>query len=725
MKKLLILCFIFTITFSQNKKLTLEDIFLSTKFMGKSISGMQWQKKENTFTYLQQDTLLKVMNIMKYDCETKKRSIFVEGKNLKLDDATQPMKFSSYQISENQESAIFIALPPERQYLSRLTPAGNLFLYSIKNNSFQQLTNYSEEIYHPKFSFDGKFVGYVFKHNIYSIDLSNSNITQLTFDGTENIINGKFDWVYEEEFGIADGSRWSPDSKQIAFWQLDQSGEPDYTLTEWDSLHLTLKTMKYPKAGDPNAIVKIGVINASTGQTNWVDLGIEKDIYIPRILWKNSNELVVEKMNRLQNKLEFLVYNTNSKIISKLFEEVADKYLDIHDDLKFLKDGSFLWASERDGYRHIYYYGNNGKLIHQITKGQFDVDQFYGIDEDSKIIYFSSSEETPLERKIYSIKINGNNKKVLTQLSGTNRANFSPSFDYFINYFSNNVTPTKISLNKNDGKLVEVLEANEHLPINEYQLALTKYFNFTTTDGVNLNASLMLPEDFDSTKKYPVLVFTYGGPGSQVVTNNWGGARGALWNSYLCQNGYLIFMLDNRGTGARGRDFRQITYGQLGKIEVRDQIEGAKYLSSLSFVDKDRIGIWGWSYGGYMSSYTILEGADYFKLAIAVAPVTNWRFYDSIYTERYMGLPQFNSANYDDTAPVNHAKKLKGKFLLIHGTGDDNVHFQNSVNFVYALQKEAKQFSTMYYPNKNHGIGGGNTSFQLYTLMTNFILTNL
>jgi len=725
MKKIFLILFVFTSLTSQNKQLTLEDIFQSSKFTSKSISGIQWMKNGKAFTYLEMDTTSKLMNIMKYDATSKIRTIFIEGQNLKSIGSATPIKFSSFQLSSDEKNAIFIAAPPEKQYMSRLTPAGNIFLYSLEDKTLRQLTNYSEEIYHPKFSPDGKMIGYVFNHNIYIVEISSGKIKELTNDGTKNIINGKFDWVYEEEFGIADGWRWSPDGSSIAFWQLDQTGEPDYTLTEWDSLHLTLKTMKYPKAGDPNAIVKIGIKNISNGNTDWVDLGIEQDIYVPRIVWKNSKELVVEQMNRLQNKLDLILFNVETKNQSNLFSEQAEKYLEIHNDLKFLKDGSFIWTSEQDGYRHIYLYGNDGKLIRQITKGQWEVDAFYGIDEEDGAIYFSSSEVSPLQRRIYSIKLKGTNKKELTSSVGTHRGNFSPSFDFYIDNYSNHTSPNNTSLYKNNGALVESLTLNQNSNLKDYQLGVTKYFSFTTTDGINLNASLMYPADFDSTKKYPVLVYTYGGPGSQVVTDSWGGNRGVLWNSYLCQKGYLIFMVDNRGTGARGRDFRQLTYGQLGKLEVHDQVEGAKYLSSLNFVDSKRIGIWGWSYGGYMSSLTILEGADYFSMAIAVAPVTSWRFYDTIYTERFMGLPQFNSANYDDSAPINHAKKLKGKFLLVHGASDDNVHFQNAATLATALQKQGKQFSTMFYPNKNHGISGGNTTLHVYTLMTNYILENL
>ena len=387
--------------------------------------------------------------------------------------------------------------------------------------------------------------------------------------------------------------------------------------------------------------------------------------------------------------------------------------------------GEFIWLSEQDGYRHLYLYKNDGTLVNQITKGAWEVDAFYGVDEHSGVLYYSSTEVSPLERHIYRIRLNGKNEVQLSTTPGTHAANFSPTFKYYLDTFSDVSTPPRVNAVDNEGRIVSVIEENGMPMLKDYRLAKKTFRTFTTSDGVSLNASMITPENFDSTKRYPVLMYTYGGPGSQEVRNEWGRTTDVLWYSYLTERGYLIFTIDNRQTGGRGKAFETLGFRNLGKWEVNDHIEAAKYLGTLPYVDKNRIGIWGWSYGGYVSSMVILKGADYFKTAVAVAPVTNWRYYDDIYTERYMGTPQNNPEGYTTSSPITYASQLKGKFLLIQGTSDDNVHFQNTANFVEALEKANKQFSVMFYPDKNHSIFGGVTRLNLYTLITNFILANL
>ena len=423
--------------------------------------------------------------------------------------------------------------------------------------------------------------------------------------------------------------------------------------------------------------------------------------------------------------LELLYADVSTGTSRLVLREEEEKWLDIHDALTFLDDGKFIWLSERDGFRHLYLYKEDGTLVNQITKGEWEVDAYYGVDQKNNMLYYSSTQTTPLDRQIYKIRIDGKKTTQLTVKSGTHSAKFSPTYEYFLDTFSDAATPPAISLLDNGGEMEGIVQDNSVPALHEYPVGKTSFLTFSTTDGVSLNASLMKPVDFDSTKKYAVLIFTYGGPGSQEVRNRWGRTTDELWYSLLNQKGYLIVVVDNRGTGGRGKKFGQLGYRHLGKWEVNDHIEAAKYLSSLPYVDKNRIGIWGWSYGGYTSSMAILNGSDYFKAAIAVAPVTDWKFYDDIYTERYMGTPQNNPDGYKESSPISHASKLKGNFLIIHGTSDDNVHFQNTANFVTALEKAGKQFSTMFYPDKNHSISGGNTRLHLYTLMTNFLLANL
>ncbi len=711
---------------TEKKELTLDDIFNSAKFNGKTVNGVHWLNDGSHYSYYERDTSAKATNIFVYGVREKSGTMVLSTAALKLNPADPPFRFTTYQWAPDEKQILFISAPPEREYLSRLTPAGNIFLYDLPSKSFRRLTNVADPQYNVKFSPDGKFVGFVRNNNIYTIEIASGAEHQLTTDGAEHIINGKFDWVYEEEFEISDGWQWSPDSKHIAFWRLDENRVPEYTLTEWDSLHLQLIPMRYPKAGEPNSIVKIGVVDIQSLSTKWMDLGTNDDMYIPRIQWTlDPTVLSIQRMNRAQNVLELLYADISTGTTRTVLRETDDKWVDVTNDLTFLKDGTFIWPSERDGYRHLYLFNNDGTLLYQITKGKWDVESFYGVDEKAGEVYYSSTEVSPLERHIYKIQLDGKNKQRLTTIPGTHSANFSPSRQYFLDTYSNIFTPPKIALVKNDGNTLSMIEENTNHALHDVQLGKTTFLTIMTSDGVQLNASIMKPADFDSTKKYPVLVYTYGGPGSQVVLNMWERTSDALWYSYLGQHGYLIFMVDNRGTGARGKEFKAASYRNLGQWEVNDQVEGAKYLSSLPYVDKNRIGIWGWSYGGYLTSMVILNGADYFKTAIAVAPVTSWRYYDNIYTERYMGTPQNNPAGYVESSPITHASKLKGKFLLIHGTSDDNVHFQSTANFVSALEKANKQFSVMFYPDKNHGIYGGVTRLNLYTLMTNFILGNL
>ena len=710
----------------ERNQLSLDDIFTSGKYAGKAITGVHWLNDGARYSYYERDTAAKVTNIFIYDVNSKSSRRVLTTAELKMAQDDPPFRFTTYQWSPDEKQILFISAPPEREYLSRLTPAGNIFVYDLGIKSFRRLTNVSDPQYNVKFSPDGKSIGFVRNNNIFVVDVASGAERQLTTDGAEHIINGKFDWVYEEEFEISDGWQWSPDGKHIAFWRLDENRVPEYTLTEWDSLHLTLIPMRYPKAGEPNSIVKIGVIDLQSSMTKWMDLGSNDDIYIPRMQWTLDPAILsIQRMNRAQNVLELLYADIVTGTTHTVLTESEEKWVDISNDLTFLKDGNFIWPSERDGYRHLYLYKNDGTVVNQITKGEWEVDSFCGVDEKTGTVYFSSTEVSPLERHIYRIQLDGRKKKRITEMAGTHTANFSPTYKYFLDTYSNISTPPRISLMNNEGSVLSVVEENNIQTLKNVQIGKTAFLSITTADGVSLNASIMKPANFDSTKKYPVLVYTYGGPGSQVVRNAWERTSDVLWYTYLGEHGYLIFMVDNRGTGARGKAFKTAGYRNLGKWEVNDQVEGARYLSSLPYVDRERIGIWGWSYGGYLTSMVILNGADYFKAAVAVAPVTSWRYYDNIYTERYMGTPQNNPSGYVESSPITHASKLKGKFLLIHGTSDDNVHFQNTANFVSALEKANKQFSLRFYPDKNHGIYGGVTRLNLYTLMTNFILTNL
>ena len=485
---------------------------------------------------------------------------------------------------------------------------------------------------------------------------------------------------------------------------------------------------KYPKAGEANSLVDIFVYDLKTEKANKVNLGTETDIYIPRIKWtQDPKDLCVYKMNRHQSKLELLLADANTGSTKPLITEENDKYIEITDNMVFLKDKQhFIWSSEKEGFHQLYLYNMNGKLENKITKDKADMTSFYGVDEVNKVVYFQSSVPNPMERQVFSIKLDGSDKRQLTNLKGTNRADFSSNYKYFINFHSDANTPELVTLNANDGKVLRTLEDNSKLnmKLQEYNISPKEFIKIPISQNLELNAWIIKPKDFDANKKYPVLMTVYGGPGSNTVSDAWGG-RDYFWHQLLSEAGYIIVSVDNRGTGNRGEEFKKCTYLNLGKIESDDQIEAAKYLSKLPYVDGSRIGIQGWSYGGFMTAICLTKGADVFKAGISVAPVTNWRYYDNIYTERYMQTPQENAKGYDENSPIFFADKLKGKLLLIHGTADDNVHFQNSADYVTALVAANKQFESFYYPNKNHGISGGNTRLHLYQMWLDFLKKNL
>ena len=570
------------------------------------------------------------------------------------------------------------------------------------------------------------------ENNIYIFDITSKENTQITTDGKKNaIINGITDWVYEEEFSFVRAFDWSKDSKKIAYIRFDETQVPEFSMSIFGKdLYPKIETFKYPKAGERNSLVSLHLYNVDSKKEKNVDFSNYTDFYIPRIEWTNdANILSAKILNRHQDNLDLIFVNGTTAATKVVLNEKEKSYIDFidTDNLTFLKDNSFIWTSEKDGFNHIYLYDKTGKLKNQVTKGNWEVTSYYGLDEKSNTVFYQSTENGSINRAIFRIGLDGKNKVQLCKNTGTNAATFSPNFKYYINAFSSALQPTIYSLNESkSGKQVQVIENNVDLneTLKSYNLPAKEFFVLKTEKGNELNAWILKPKDFDATKKYPVFMFQYSGPGSQQVINEWN-SYDDYWFMMLAQNGYIVACVDGRGTGFKGANFKKVTYKQLGKYEVEDQIDAAKVIGNYSFVDKSRIGIWGWSYGGFMSSNCLLKGNDVFKMAIAVAPVTNWRFYDTIYTERYMQTPQENPNGYDDNSPINFVEKLEGKFLLIHGSGDDNVHLQNSMQMIEALIQANKQFDSQIYPDKDHGIQGGKTRVQLYNKMTNFIKENL
>lgn len=703
----------------QPKELTVELIQTNRDFFGKNLNGVQWFSGGEKFSFLKRDPAAKATAIYEHDIKTGEEKILVSGNDLKLKPEDQPFSIQNYEWLPNEKHILFTGTLPARS----LKTGGAFYIYEIAAKKFFLLADSEQEQENAIVSPDCEKLAFVRENNVFVVDIQSRKETQVTFDGSETILNGNFDWVYEEEFSIINGIEWSPDSKRIAFWQLDQSQVPEMHIAKWDSLYLNFLDIRYPKAGTRGSFVKIGITEIASPKITWVDLGDESDIYIPRIKFTaDANLLSIQRLNRLQNKLDLLFADAVTGKTKTVFAQSDSCWIDINDNLQFLKDKKhFVWTSTKNGFEHIYLFDYNGNQIEQLTKGNFEVDKILGVDETNKQIYFTSNERSTVNNDLYSVNYETGKRSRITEAKGSHKIDLSPNQKYFIDRYSNANLIGSTYLYNTRGEKIRDLVVNDMAAFKDYNLSPVEFFRFKTSDGVELDASIMKPGNFDPSKKYPVLVNNYSGPGSKVVTDAWG----SLWFQMLAQKGYIIFAVDNRGTGGRGESFKKLMYKNLGYWEVNDQIEGAKYLASLPYVDANRIGIWGWSYGAYASALTLVKAPDYFKAAIAVAPVTDWRFYDNIYTERYMSTPQVNPKGYETSSVMTYAKQLKGKLLLIHGTADDNVHFENSVALVTKLVAENKPFQTMYYPEKNHGIGGGKTRLHLYQLMTEFLLNNL
>jgi len=717
----LLLLLLFTSVFGQ-QKISVEAIF-SGEFTAKRMDELQSMKNTNQYTVLNADEASGSMQIDLFDFATlKKVATLIDTKSQsKLLGGIDSYTFSS------DEKKILIANNTNHIYRHSFT--ADYFLFDLGS---KELTKILEQVQEPTFSPDGKKIGYVKENNLYIYDIASDTNSQITTDGKKNaIINGITDWVYEEEFSFVRAFDWSKDSKKIGYIRFDESQVPEFSMSIFGKyLYPKIETFKYPKAGEKNSIVSLHLYNVETKATKEVDLRQYNDFYIPRIEWTNdANVLSAKILNRHQDNLDLLFVDGTTAATKVVLNEKNKAYIDFvdTDNLTFLKDNSFIWTSEKDGFNHIYLYDKTGKLRNQVTKGNWEVTEYYGFDEKTNTVFYQSTESGSINRAVYRSSLDGKKKVRLSQNIGTNAATFSPNFQYFINTFSSTTQPTAYTLNESKtGKQIQVIENNEALAakLKEYNLPQKEFFVMKTEKGNELNAWIMKPADFDPSKKYPVFMYQYSGPGSQQVNNEWNN-RDDYWFMMLAQQGYIVACVDGRGTGYKGADFKKVTYLQLGKYEVEDQIDAAKVIGNYPYVDKSRIGIWGWSYGGFMSSNCIMKGNDVFKMAIAVAPVTNWRFYDNVYTERYMRTPQENPKGYDDNSPINFVDKLKGKFLLIHGSGDDNVHVQNSMQMMEALIQANKQFDSQIYPDKDHGIRGGKTSVQLFNKMTNFIKNNL
>ena len=714
---LLLLSLFGFLTFStaQKKKITLEEIWggaFSTEYM----DVLRSMNNGKQYTILNFNRSPRSSSLDKYDYETLEKVETIVASS-----ETVPY-FSSYSFSDDESKVL---LATEVEPIFRRSRLGIYYVYDIATKGIVKISE--TKIQEPTLSPDGSKVAYVSDNNLYILDLSSKSVQQVTTDGHKGtIINGVTDWVYEEEFSFVRAFEWNSNGTKIAFLRFDESDVPNFSMDVYGTnLYPYQYEFKYPKAGENNSVVTLHMFDVASGTISHVDLN--DPYYIPRIKWMNSpDHLSVQTLNRHQDDLKLFDVRATDNSVSLLLEEKDNAYVDIDDDLTFLADDSFIWTSEGDGYNHLYLYGKDGKLKNQITQGPWEVTRYYGYDKKNNRIFYQSVENGSINRDVYSISTNGKKKKRLSTKVGTNSAAFSTNYTYYINTFSNATTPYEFTLHKaSDGKLVKAIKDNSALleKLDGYEMS-PKEFSTININGYDLNMWMIKPADFDPNKKYPLFMFQYSGPGSQSVSNSWISSND-YWHEMLASEGYIVACVDGRGTGLKGRDFKKLTQKELGKYEVEDQIAAAKKLSGLPYIDENRTGIWGWSYGGFMSTNCILKGNDVFEMAIAVAPVTSWRFYDTIYTERYMQTPQENASGYDDNSPFNYPEMLKGKYLLVHGSGDDNVHVQNTMRMIEALVQANKQFDWAIYPDKNHGIYGGNTRLHLFTKLTNFVKENL
>lgn len=708
MRKLFSLLFLLPLfALAQKKQITLEDIYKNRTFAGEPVTADFGQTSKDPV---------------------------IDPKELKDEKGKSFERFEDIIYSSAYPNTVLIRKGIESIY--RHSSKAYVYLYDAGSKKLVKLD--TAKIMHPTLSPDGSKIAFVKDNNLYLYEVTTGKRKAITTDGKWNyIINGNCDWVYEEEFSFTQAYQWSPKGNYIAYYRFDESKVKEYQFTQFDNTYNKQYVYKYPKAGDGNSTVDIFIYDITKGTKAKAQYE-QGDIYIPRIKWTTTdNSLVVFWMNRHQDNLKLLLTNAQTGASNFLYEEKNKYYIDINDDWQFLKDGkTYLFTSEMNGFNHIYLYSMDGKRKMQISKGNYEVTGINGVDEINKKVYYTMAYPRPMDRNLFVTDFTGEKTTQLTQGEASHRIEMNSSFNQFYDYRSDINTPQVVTQNrinfnrKNEvegSSLMKMVNENTKLKtkIDEYGYGKADFIRVPNSKGDTLNGWMLKPANFDPSKKYPVLFCNYGGPGSQQVANRFGAV--SAWHQLLAQKGFIVVSVDNTGTGFRGEEFKKKTYLQLGKFEIEDQIDAAKYIGNMSFVDKNNIGHWGWSYGGFMSALAITKGNEVFSAAVSVAPVTNWRYYDNIYTERYMRTPQENPKGYDDNSPINFTDKIKGKYLLIHGTADDNVHFQNSVQMIKALVKSNIDFESAYYPDKNHGISGNldNTSFHLWSKMTNWIMENL
>ena len=708
------------------KALTVERIYSQPSLSGRLTRGLVWTPDGKRLSYFETKGSAKEAKteLWEMDAASGERRLLVASDKLESILPAEPSK-------PTQATGLGRRAPSQYQWAP--DGAGILFQgpaalawLDVKSQTERTLVSGKATLADPKISPDGRNVSFVRDHNVWLVNLADGKEHAITQGGTEEVRKGELDWVYPEELEIKTAYWWSPDSSAIAYLEMDERKVSQYPMVDFSSPSGEAEMERYPTAGGANPIVRVFVAPLNGGEPRAMDTGAETDIYIPRVNWlTDSKHLAIQRLNRTQTTLDLLIAEAATGKTRAALSENDPNWINVSDDLYFLKDGKrFLWSSERSVYRHLYLYDLEGKQLAQLTKGEWEISAVDAIDESKGLVYFSAAEKSPLERCLYRVAFDGTGFTRLTRDEGTHVAVFAPNAAAFYDTYSNTATPPRQDLYRADGSRIATINENKVAELADYHLSPVEFLTVKSRDGVQLNASIIKPPDFNPQKKYPVLVYTYGGPHAQVVRNGWGGAN-FLWHQLMAQKGYIIFSLDNRGSAGRGHAFEAPLHFRMGAQELSDQRDGVKYLRSLSYVDANRIGIWGWSYGGHMTLHAMFEAGDDFKVGFAGGPVTDWRYYDTIYTERYLGLPQRNEKGYQDSSPVKYAGQLKGRLLIAHGTGDDNVHYANTLAVINDLIDAGKYVEVLAFPGRGHGVSDPPARRVLMQRVTQFFLDNL
>ncbi len=712
---------------SQERALTVERIYRPPSLSGRVPANVRWSPDGRWVTFLASSAGTEVMDLWGYDVARRERVLLLKAEALV---SGEPRISPEEEALRERLRVTFTGITsyfwsPSGAHIF-IPISGEFYLYEWATRRLARLLPRDLSRFDPQYSPDGRFIAYVKRNNLFLVDVSSGQERQLTFDGTEDVQNGVSEYVAQEEMDRFTGYWWSPDGRRIAYLQVDNRPVRDFHIPDYRSNSVEIERQKYPKAGDPNAIVRVGVLSLEEGRTVWMDTGPETDIYIPRVHWlPDGRTLSIQIQSRDQDRLSLYLFDATTGKGRLVLTEVEPGWVNLHDHLYFFKDGRHvLWSSERTGFRHLYLYDIEGRLVRQLTHGEWQVEALCGVDEARGVVYFTATEKSPLERHLYRVALDGTGLTRLSTEEGWHVITFSPTFEYYLDIYSNITTPPRLSLHRADGARVAYIEENVVEELQEYALGPVEFLTVRAEDGTPLPAMMIKPKGFDPRRRYPVIVYVYGGPRAQVVVNRWGGDR-FLWHQLMAQRGFLIFSLDNRGSWGRGKAWELKIHRRLGYWEVKDQLAGVAYLKSLPYVDPQRIGIWGWSYGGYMTLMALFTAPEVFRTGIAVAPVTDWRNYDTHYTERYLERPQENPEGYRLSSPITYAAQVKVRFLLVHGMADDNVHVQDTVQLVDALIRARRPFDLMLYPGEKHGIRGPDARIHLFTLMTDYFLRHL